>query len=74
LQREEAIAFSTGPGQAITYQIGKLQIMKLREDYKAMKGDKFSLQEFHDEFMRQGGMPVKIIRKAMLGNDTATLQ
>jgi len=31
-----------------------LQIMKLREDYKAMKGDKFSLQEFHDTFMRPG--------------------
>jgi len=58
----------------LVYTLGKLQIMKLREDYKAMKGDKFSLQEFHDEFMRQGGMPVKIIRKAMLGNDTATLQ
>jgi uncharacterized protein (DUF885 family) len=55
------------------YTLGKLQILKLREDYKAMKGDKFSLQEFHDEFMRQGGMPLKIIRKAMLGNDTPTL-
>jgi uncharacterized protein (DUF885 family) len=58
----------------LVYTLGKLQIMKLREDYKTMKGDKFSLQEFHDEFMRQGGMPVKIIRKAMLGNDTPTLQ
>ncbi len=57
----------------LVYTLGKLQIMKLREDYKAMKGDKFSLQEFHDQFMRQGGMPLKIIRKAMLGNDTPTL-
>jgi uncharacterized protein (DUF885 family) len=55
------------------YTLGKLQILKLREDYKAMKGDKFSLQEFHDEFMRQGGLPLKIIRKTMLGNDTPTL-
>jgi len=55
------------------YTLGKLQILKLREDYKAMKGDKFSLQEFHNEFMRQGAVPVKIIRKAMLGNDSPTL-
>jgi uncharacterized protein (DUF885 family) len=55
------------------YTLGKLQILKLREDYKAMKGDKFSLHEFHDEFMRQGAVPVKIIRKTMLGNDTPTL-
>lgn len=55
------------------YTLGKLQILKLREDYRAMKGDKFSLQEFHNEFMKQGGLPLKIIRKAMLGNDSPTL-
>jgi len=55
------------------YTLGKLQILKLREDYKTMKGDKFSLKEFHDEFMRQGAVPVKIIRKAMLGDDSPTL-
>lgn len=55
------------------YTLGKLQILKLREDYKAMKGEKFSLKEFHDEFMRQGAVPVKIIRKAMIGNDSPTL-
>jgi uncharacterized protein (DUF885 family) len=57
----------------LVYTLGKLQIMKLREDYKAAKGDKVSLQEFHDTFMRQGAVPVKIIRKAILGNDTPTL-
>ena len=55
------------------YTLGKLQILKLREDYKVMKGDQFSLQEFHNEFMRQGAVPVKIIRKAMLGDDSPTL-
>jgi len=55
------------------YTLGKLQILKLREDYKVMKGDQFSLQEFHNEFMRQGAVPVKIVRKAMLGNDSPTL-
>jgi uncharacterized protein (DUF885 family) len=55
------------------YTLGKLQILKLRADYKKMRGDQFSLHEFHDRFLAQGGMPLKIIRKAMLGNDSPTL-
>jgi uncharacterized protein (DUF885 family) len=57
----------------LVYTLGKLQIMKLREDYKKMRGDKFSLQEFHDRFMEQGEIPLKLIRRAMLGNDSPTL-
>jgi uncharacterized protein (DUF885 family) len=57
----------------LVYTLGKLQILKLREDYKKQKGDAFTLQEFHDKFMMQGGVPLKIIRKAMLGNDSPTL-
>ena len=55
------------------YNLGKLQILKLREDYRKLKGDKFNLQEFHDRFMRQGSVPMKIIRKSMLGADSPTL-
>lgn len=55
------------------YNLGKLQILKLREDYRKKQGDKFTLQEFHDTFMRQGSVPMKIIRKSMLGSDGSTL-
>lgn len=57
----------------LVYTLGKLQILKLREDYKKQQGEKFSLREFHDRFMMQGGVPLKLIRKAMLGNDSPTL-
>jgi uncharacterized protein (DUF885 family) len=57
----------------LVYTVGKLQIMKLREDYRKQQENKFSLQEFHDKFMLQGAVPLKIIRKAMLGNDSPTL-
>jgi uncharacterized protein (DUF885 family) len=57
----------------LVYTIGKLQIMKLREDYKQAKGSAYSLEEFHNTFMQQGGVPVKIIRQFMLGNDSPTL-
>jgi uncharacterized protein (DUF885 family) len=55
------------------YTLGKLQILKLREDYKQMKGGKFTLQEFHDAFLKQGFPPIKIVRQAMLGNDSPVL-
>ena len=57
----------------LMYTLGKLQILKLRDDYRKMRGEDFSLQEFHDRLMQQGGVPLKIIRKAMLGNDSPTL-
>lgn len=54
------------------YTLGKLQIYKLRDDYKAAKGKDFSLQKFHDEFVRQGGLPIKLIRKIMLPGDNGS--
>ncbi len=50
------------------YTLGKLEILKLREDYKKMKGGAFNLQEFHDNFMRQGYPPIKIVRQALIGH------
>jgi uncharacterized protein (DUF885 family) len=55
------------------YTLGKLEIMKLRDDYKKMKGASFSLEEFHNRFMQEGTPPIRIIRKAMLGNDSPVL-
>lgn len=49
------------------YTMGKLMILKLRDDYRAKTGDRFSLQDFHDTFIRLGPLPMPLIRKAMLG-------
>jgi uncharacterized protein (DUF885 family) len=57
----------------LVYTLGKLQIIKLREDYRRKKGAGFRLQEFHDEFMRQGGVPIKVVRRTMLGDDSPVL-
>jgi uncharacterized protein (DUF885 family) len=57
----------------LVYTLGKLEILKLREDYKAMKGGKYTLQGFHDAFLRQGTPPVKIVRRVLLGNDSPVL-
>jgi uncharacterized protein (DUF885 family) len=55
------------------YTLGKLQILKLREDLRNKEGASFSLQGFHDDFMRQGGAPIKIVRRALMGDDSPTL-
>ena len=49
------------------YTMGKLMILKLRDDYKAKMGAEYSLQGFHDAFIKLGPLPLPLIRKAMLG-------
>jgi uncharacterized protein (DUF885 family) len=57
----------------LAYTLGKLEIMKLREDYKEMLGDKFNLKAFHDQFLSYGVVPVKLIREQMLRDKTPVL-
>ncbi|HEX8713209.1 MAG TPA: DUF885 family protein, partial [Terracidiphilus sp.] len=55
------------------YTLGKLEILKLRADVMKKEGAAFSLEKFHDEFLRQGFPPIKIVREAMLGDDSPAL-
>lgn len=55
------------------YTLGKLMIYKLRADYKQAKGADYTLRGFHDEFMRQGPLPLKLMRQALLPGNTAPL-
>jgi uncharacterized protein (DUF885 family) len=57
----------------LVYTLEQLQVLKLREDHRKMKGSQFTLRDFHHRFMEQGGVPIKIVRKEMLGNDSPTL-
>jgi uncharacterized protein (DUF885 family) len=63
----------TGDPTYLYYTLGKLEILKLREDYKKMQGSRYSLEEFHNSFLKQGFPPIKIVRRAMLGNDSPVL-
>lgn len=69
--RAEAIAFSTGPGQALTYQIGKLQITKLLSEARLAQGDKFDLRAFHDFVWKNGNVPIALQRWEYLGKADA---
>jgi uncharacterized protein (DUF885 family) len=49
--------YSRWPTQAITYRLGKDQILALRKRIQDKLGAQFSLQHFHLEFMKQGTIP-----------------
>ncbi len=55
------------------YTLGKLEILKLRADLKRRQGANFSLEKFHNDFLRQGFPPIRIVRKAMLGDDSPVI-
>src|SRR5438270_1141715 len=50
----------------LSYTLGKLQIMKLRDDYKAQQGNEFSLEKFHDEILKHGMPPIRLLREILL--------
>jgi uncharacterized protein (DUF885 family) len=53
------------------YTLGKLQILKLRADFQRAKGAAYSLQAFHDAFVKEGALPLKLLRPLLLPGDTA---
>lgn len=57
----------------LNYTMGKLMIRKLREDWTASRGGKQAWQSFHDEFLKYGGPPIPLVRKAMLGGKSGSL-
>jgi uncharacterized protein (DUF885 family) len=63
----------TADATYLYYTLGKLEIMKLRADMMKKEGAAFNLEDFHNNFMRQGFAPIKIIRKAMLNDDSPVL-
>lgn len=64
----EALRGTDDPGY-LRYQLGKFMILNLRAEVKRKQGAAFDLGKFHDAFLAQGGLPIKLIRRAMLGSD-----
>jgi uncharacterized protein (DUF885 family) len=63
----------TSDATYLYYTLGKIEILKLREDLKKKQGAAFSLQKFHDDFLRQGFPAIEIVRKALLGDNSPAL-
>lgn len=65
--RAEAVFFAATPGQAISYQIGKLQIMQFLSDARRDQGAKFNLKSFHDFLWKNGNVPIALQRWEYVG-------
>jgi uncharacterized protein (DUF885 family) len=63
--RQEAVRGTYDP-EFLYYTIGKLEIFKLRNDYRKQERENFSLQKFHDEMLRHGAPPIRLLREIML--------
>jgi uncharacterized protein (DUF885 family) len=63
----------TSDATYLYYTLGKLEILKLREDLKRKQGAAFSLEAFHNDFLKQGFPPIKIVRRALLHDDSPAL-
>src|SRR5438874_509683 len=50
----------------LNYTLGKLQILKLRDDYQAQQGHKFSLEQFHNQLLDHGMPPIRLLREILL--------
>lgn len=49
------------PGQALSYKVGQLKFLELRERAKKELGDKFNLRDFHDEMLNGGALPLDVL-------------
>jgi uncharacterized protein (DUF885 family) len=63
----EAAFFASTPGQAISYQIGKLQIHSFLAAAQRQQGDVFNLRTFHDFLWQNGNVPIALQRWEYLG-------
>jgi uncharacterized protein (DUF885 family) len=59
--------YSKWPTQAITYNLGKSEIVALKDAVRAKQGDRFSARSFHERLMRMGTIPAGYFRSTFLG-------
>lgn len=63
--RSEAERYIVSPGQAVTYKIGMIEILALRDRAKAELGEAFDLARFHDAVLGRGELPISLLRRAV---------
>jgi uncharacterized protein (DUF885 family) len=57
--QSETDRYIVWPGQALSYKLGQLKILELRERSKQELGAKFDIRAFHDEVLGAGALPLQ---------------
>jgi uncharacterized protein (DUF885 family) len=61
--RGEVNRYISWPGQAPSYMIGNLEILRLREQARAALGEEFDVREFHDQVLGHGSVTLPLLRE-----------
>ena len=69
---QEAIRGTFDPGY-LNYTLGKLMLLKLRQDWRRQEGSAYTLRRFHDTALSWGAPPVPLLRTAMLDSDDGAI-
>jgi len=64
--KAEVKRYTSHPAQPLSYSLGKMEILKLRDEYKKIKGKDFDLKSFHNRLLSYGSIPIKLVRERML--------
>jgi len=59
----EVDRYISWPGQALSYKLGEITIVKLREKAEKELGDKFDIKGFHDAVLKQGSVPLPVLEQ-----------
>jgi uncharacterized protein (DUF885 family) len=54
------------PGQATSYKVGMMELLKLRDEAQQALGDDFDIREFHDVVLMNGALPLVAVRQQVM--------
>ncbi|PQB03912.1 DUF885 domain-containing protein [Aureitalea marina] len=65
--------YMANPGQALSYKIGQLTILRLRQEAEAQLGDAFDIREFHNQVLETGSVPLALLEEKIANWIAASL-